>query len=95
MNILLNITEVDLFNYSNKQPFKKHFNTEYFIFRELFLNLGRILRLYNIIINSWIYAKPKKFEYFVYLYYHFSHDNNKNKWKIKNKQCLKIKFQVI
>lgn len=45
MNILLNITEVNLFDYSNKEPFQEKYNTEYFIFRELFLNSGRILRL--------------------------------------------------
>lgn len=43
MNIILKITEVSLFDYSNKEPFKTKFNTEYFIFRELFLNIGRIL----------------------------------------------------
>lgn len=43
MNIILKITEINLFDYSNKEPFKTKFNTEYFIFRELFLNIGRIL----------------------------------------------------
>lgn len=43
MNIILKITEVDLFDHSNKEPYKDQFNTEYFIFRELFLNIGRIL----------------------------------------------------
>lgn len=43
MNIILKITEVNLFDYSNKEPFKTKFNTEYFIFRELFLNIGRII----------------------------------------------------
>lgn len=43
MNIILKITEVNLFDYSNKEPFKTEFNTEYFTFRELFLNIGRIL----------------------------------------------------
>ncbi len=43
MNIILKITDVNLFNYSNKKPFKTELNTEYFIFRELFLNIGRIL----------------------------------------------------
>lgn len=43
MNIILKITEVDLFNYSNKELFKDKYNTEYFIFRELLLNLGRLL----------------------------------------------------
>jgi len=43
MNIILKVTEVNLFDYSNKEPFKTKFNTEYFTFRELFLNIGRIL----------------------------------------------------
>lgn len=43
MNIILKITEVDLFDYSNQEPYKEQFNTEYFIFREIFLNTGRIL----------------------------------------------------
>lgn len=43
MNIILKITEVNLFDYSNKEPFRTKFNTEYFVFRELFLNTGRIL----------------------------------------------------
>lgn len=43
MNIILKITEVNLFDYSNKEPFKTQFNTEYFTFRELFLNIGRTL----------------------------------------------------
>lgn len=43
MNIVLKITEVNLYNYSNIEPYKSKFNTEYFIFRELFLNIGRIL----------------------------------------------------
>lgn len=43
MNIILKITEMNLFDYSNKEPFKTNFNTEYFIFRELFLNIGRTL----------------------------------------------------
>lgn len=43
MNIILKITEVNLFDYSNKEPFKTKFNTEYFVFRELYLNIGRIL----------------------------------------------------
>ena len=43
MNIILKITEVNLFNYSNKKEYKDKYNTEYFIFRELFLNIGRIL----------------------------------------------------
>lgn len=43
MNIILKITEVDLFNYSNIELFKDKYNTEYFVFRELLLNLGRIL----------------------------------------------------
>ncbi len=43
MEILLSITEIRLFDYSNKPPFKEEYNTEYFIFRELFLNIGRVL----------------------------------------------------
>ena len=43
MNIILKITEVDLFNYSNRDNYKDKFNTEFFIFRELFLNIGRTL----------------------------------------------------
>jgi len=43
MNIILKITEIDLFNYSNIELFKDKYNTEYFVFRELLLNLGRIL----------------------------------------------------
>ena len=43
MNIILKITEVNLFNYSNKKEYKDKYNTEYFMFRELFLNIGRIL----------------------------------------------------
>lgn len=43
MEILLSITEIRLFDYSNEPPFNKEYNTEYFVFRELFLNIGRIL----------------------------------------------------
>lgn len=43
MNIILKITEVNLFNYSNNKEYKDKYNTEYFIFRELFLNIGRTL----------------------------------------------------
>ena len=43
MNVILKITEVNLFNYSNKREYKDKYNTEYFIFRELFLNIGRTL----------------------------------------------------
>lgn len=43
IKILLSITEIRLFDYSNKPPFEKELNTEYFIFRELFLNLGRVV----------------------------------------------------
>ena len=59
MNILLNITEVNLFDYSNQEPFAEKLNTEYFIFRELFLNIGRILRIYDIITYRWINEKSK------------------------------------
>lgn len=57
MNILLNITEVSLFDYSNRELFGEKFNTEYFIFRELFLNLGRIRRICNVIDFCGIDAK--------------------------------------
>ena len=43
LDIILNITEKDLFDYSNQKLFKNKFNTEYFMFRELFLNVGRVL----------------------------------------------------
>lgn len=43
IQILLFITEIRLFDYSNKPPFNGEFNTEYFIFRELFINLGRVV----------------------------------------------------
>lgn len=43
IEILLSITEIRLFDYSNKPPFDKEYNTEYFTFRELFLNIGRVL----------------------------------------------------
>ena len=43
MNIILNVTDKDLFDYSNRELFKDKFNTEYFVFRELFLNIGRTL----------------------------------------------------
>lgn len=43
MNIILKITQVNLFNYSNNKEYKDKYNTEYFIFRELFLNIGRTL----------------------------------------------------
>lgn len=43
MNIILNITEKDLFDYANREPFAKELNTEYFVLRELFLNIGRIV----------------------------------------------------
>lgn len=43
IQILLSITEIRLFDYSNKPPFEKELNTEYFVFRELFINLGRVV----------------------------------------------------
>lgn len=43
IKIVYSITEVNLFDYSNKQPFDKEWNVEYFIFREIFLNIGRML----------------------------------------------------
>lgn len=43
IEMLLAITEIRLFDYSNKPPFDEKLNTEYFIFREIILNIGRIL----------------------------------------------------
>lgn len=43
MNIILKIREVNLFDYSNMPEYKDKYNTEYFIFRELYLNIGRII----------------------------------------------------
>lgn len=43
IKIVFSISEINLFDYSNKPPFSKELNVEYFIFREIFLNLGRIL----------------------------------------------------
>ena len=43
MNVVLKITEIDLFNYSNKEPYKSEYNTEYFVFREIFLNASRTI----------------------------------------------------
>lgn len=40
---MYSITEINLFDYSNRQPFGKELNVEYFIFREIFLNIGRML----------------------------------------------------
>lgn len=42
IRILRAITEINLFDYSNKPPFNKEFNTEYFTFREVFINAGRV-----------------------------------------------------
>lgn len=42
MKILYTITDINLFDYSNKPPFEKELNTEYFIFREISLNIGRV-----------------------------------------------------
>lgn len=42
MKMLYAITEINLFDYSNKEPFEKELNTEYFIFREISLNIGRV-----------------------------------------------------
>ena len=42
MKMLYTITEINLFDYSNKPPFEKELNTEYFIFREIYLNIGRV-----------------------------------------------------
>lgn len=43
INILINITEKRLFNYSNIELYKDKYNTEYFLIREVYLNIGRIL----------------------------------------------------
>lgn len=43
IKIVFSISEINLFDYSNKPPFNKELNVEYFIFREIFLNLGRVL----------------------------------------------------
>ena len=43
VEMVVSISDIRLFDYSNKQPFSEELNSEYFIFRELFLNLGRIL----------------------------------------------------
>lgn len=43
MNIVLKITEIDLFDYSNKDPYNNIYNTEYFVFREIFLNVSRTI----------------------------------------------------
>lgn len=43
MKMLYTITDINLFDYSNKPPFEKELNTEYFIFREISLNIGRVL----------------------------------------------------
>lgn len=43
IKIVYSITEIHLFDYSNKPPFDKELNVEYFIFREIFLNIGRII----------------------------------------------------
>lgn len=43
MEILLSITEIHLFDYSNKHPFAEEYNTEYFTIREVFINSGRVL----------------------------------------------------
>lgn len=43
IQIVFSITEIRLFDYSNKPPFKEELNTEYFIVREVVLNVGRII----------------------------------------------------
>lgn len=78
MNILLNITEVNLFDYSNQGQFKDELNTEYFIFRELFLNIGRIFRLHNVIHYSRNNAKFKFFEDFICTNYSIHYGNHSN-----------------
>lgn len=79
MNILLNITEVNLFDYSNQKLWKDTFNTEYFIVRELFLNIGRILRLCHIIVFCGIDEKSRMSEYFIHYDYSCDYGNDSNK----------------
>lgn len=43
IKIMYSVTEINLFDYSNIAPFDKELNVEYFIFREIFLNIGRVL----------------------------------------------------
>lgn len=43
IQLMYTITVIHLYSYSNKPPFDKEFNTEYFIFREIFLNTGRVV----------------------------------------------------
>jgi len=43
IQLIYTITDIRLYNYSNKPPFDKMLNTEYFIFRELSLNTGRVV----------------------------------------------------
>lgn len=78
MNILLNITEVSLFDYSNREPFDEKFNTEYFIFREIFLNLGRILRLCYFADSCGINAKSGVAKYLVCADYNCDYGNHQN-----------------
>lgn len=78
MNILLNITEVNLFDYSNKEAFAEKLNTEYFIFRELFLNIGRILRIFDVIPIRWNDAKSWILKYFVRAYHDIDYDDYSN-----------------
>lgn len=78
MNIIFNITEVNLFDYSNKEPFKEKFNTEYFIFRELFLNIGRILRIRHVISIGWNHTKSWCFKHFVCVHYNIHYHSNWN-----------------
>lgn len=43
LHLIEKISSANLFDYSNSGIYKNHYNTEYFTFRELFLNAGRIL----------------------------------------------------
>lgn len=50
INMLLNITETRLFNYSSEDIYQDKFNTEYFIGREIYLNIGRVLGYFILLI---------------------------------------------
>lgn len=42
LELIEKVSSLNLFNYSTKGIYKKRYNTEYFTFREIFLNTGRI-----------------------------------------------------
>jgi len=61
VELLNSITQVRLFDYSNKIEFKTALNTEYFMFREFYINSGRIVG-YSILLfigltNNLVYLK--------------------------------------